>query len=75
MYKGLKMSDPLYDHSKHLDLTHKKAQGILQFGKIGHKRGDDEKRMAKLVEYKVPQDDQLIELLEGDKKKEKEKQA
>jgi len=24
MYKGIKMSDPLYDHSKHLNLTHKK---------------------------------------------------
>jgi len=29
MYKSMKMSDPLYDHGKHLNLTHKKEQGIL----------------------------------------------
>ena len=48
------MGDPLYDHKKHLNLTHKKEMGILQFGTINHKRGDDEKRMAKLMDFKAP---------------------
>ena len=29
MYKGIKCSDALYDHRKHLNLTHAKEKGIL----------------------------------------------
>lgn len=56
IYRNTKLSDPLYDHGKHLNLTHRKEQGILQFAKIRHMRGDDEKRMAKLKEFQRPQD-------------------
>ncbi len=44
------MSDPLYSH-QHLDLYHKKNQGILQFGKSQVKREDAYKIEAKLKEY------------------------
>jgi hypothetical protein len=37
-------------------LTRKKDVGILQFGKIGHQRGDDEKRIAKMKEFTRPED-------------------
>ena len=46
----------MYSHDRHLNLTHRKEQGILQFARIGHQRGDDEKRMAKLKEFQRPQD-------------------
>lgn len=56
------MSDPLYEHDRHLNLTRKKDQGILQFGKIRHKRGDDEKRMEKLKEFARPEDDMVSDM-------------
>ena len=56
MYRGVNCSDSLYDHNRHLNLNHKKEQGILQFARIGHKRGDDEKRMRKLMEFTKNQD-------------------
>ena len=39
--------------------------GILQFAKIGDKRGDYERRVAKLKEYKHPQDDAIAEMLKS----------
>ena len=62
MYAKVKLSDSLYNAQAHLNLTHKKDVGILQFARIGDKRGDYEKRVAKLKEFKHPQDDALAEI-------------
>lgn len=47
-------SESLYNHKQHLNLFHKKDIGILQFTKIGEKRGDEAKRLEKLKEYAHP---------------------
>lgn len=62
IYDTAKCSDSLFQHH-HLDLVRKKKQGILQFQNIGSKRGDEERRMAKLKEFKNPQDNFLDDLL------------
>jgi hypothetical protein len=56
MYRGVSCSDSLYDHDRHLNLTHQKDVGILQFARIGQKRGDDERRMRKLMEFSLEKD-------------------
>ena len=45
----------------------------MQFGKIGHMRGDDERRMDKLKEFSRPQDTMLIDLQADDGPVEKDK--
>jgi aminoglycoside/choline kinase family phosphotransferase len=57
------MSDSLYNPSIHLPIVQHKDKGILQFSTIGDNRGDLEKRMAKLKEYRSNADDLLLELL------------
>jgi hypothetical protein len=37
--------------------------GILQFSKIGHLRGDEERRLAKMKEYARPSDNLLSDML------------
>lgn len=65
MYQRVKLSESLYSAEQHLNLTKKKEVGILQFGKIGDKRGDYEKRMAKMKEFKNLRDDELHALLQN----------
>jgi hypothetical protein len=69
LYRGVSCSDSLYDHHRHLNLNHKKEPGILQFARIGHKRGDDEKRLRKLMEFGTKQDAMSDILKDGFKNK------
>ena len=55
-YRDTRCSEQLYEHKWHLNLFHQKDIGILQFAKIGEKRGDEEKRLQKLKEYANPKD-------------------
>ena len=66
MYQPFKCGDSLYDHKKHLNLVMKKDEGILQFAHIGKKRGDDEKREAKLKEYTKEDHNMMQELYKDD---------
>mmetsp|Transcript_5636 Transcript_5636/g.8900 ORF Transcript_5636/g.8900 Transcript_5636/m.8900 type:complete len:119 (+) Transcript_5636:488-844(+) len=63
LYRNTKCSDYLYDPRKHMTVNRKKEMGILQFSKIGHLRGDEERRMAKMKEYARPQDNLLSDML------------
>ena len=63
MYRDYKCGNSLYEHQRHINLTRKKDVGILQFTKIGHMRGDEEKRMAKLKEFTRPEDNLRSDLM------------
>lgn len=72
MYSNVQLSDSLFEPDRHLNLVKAKDVGILQFSKVGDNRGDLEKRLAKLKEYKVTnRDDAIFELLrDTDRKRE-----
>ena len=65
-YRDTKCCEQLYQHNQHLNLFHPKDVGILQFTKIGHARGDDERRLLKLQEYSNPTDNMLKDMLNED---------
>lgn len=69
------MSDSLYDHQKHLNLILEKEKGILQFGTMGEIRGAEEKRNRKLMEFALPVDDKLADILKDEQKEKKEAES
>lgn len=52
VYRNTRCSDPLYEHNKHLNLTHKKGQGILDFGRSVVDRYVEERMWARMKQYK-----------------------
>ena len=63
LYRDTKCSDTLFDAQRHMTVNKRKEMGILQFSRIGHLRGDEEKRLAKMKEYARPQDNLLSDML------------
>ena len=52
-----------------------KEKGILQFGTMGEKRGDEERRNRKLMEFALPVDDKLADILKDEQKEKKEAES
>ena len=51
-YRDTRCSDPLYEHDRHLNLTHKRGQGTLAFGRSVVDRYVEERMWARMKDFK-----------------------